>query len=416
MTSIYVPSGGPQDWQWLLAKPGLHWKHGYSAMALADAWEAADPWPPAVRAVLDRSDFAGLDLLIGLPEHEVSLAGGATASQTDLFILARHSNRGLVSIAVEGKAAEPFGETVGEWRRSDSPGKRERLSQLLGLLGLVEDDALNELRYQLLHRTASALLEAERFGAREALMLVHSFSPENASFDDFRAFCQVLGAPAEIDTIQPVGERGGIRLHLGWVSDAPPARPAAPRLGHRFDRALSLARELHSEQQRKGSEIPYLAHLLGVTSLVLEDGGSEDEAIAALLHDAVEDQGGAPTLALIAQRFGKHVAEIVEGCSDTDVIPKPPWKERKEAYIAHLSDAKPGVLRVSLADKLHNARAILFDLELVGDAVWDRFKADRTETIWYYESLVGAFAARDAGPMVHELQRVVTAIAAWSAA
>jgi (p)ppGpp synthase/HD superfamily hydrolase len=188
-----------------------------------------------------------------------------------------------------------------------------------------------------------------------------------------------------------------------------------PHLGERIDRALSLARELHSDQRRKGSEIPYLAHLLGVTSLVLEDGGSEDEAIAALLHDAVEDQGGAPTLALIEQRFGKHVAEIVEGCSDTDVIPKPPWKERKQAYIAHLSDAKPGVLRVSLADKLHNARSILFDLELVGDAVWDRFKADRADTILYYESLGAAFAARDAGPLVQELQRVVTALAAWSA-
>jgi (p)ppGpp synthase/HD superfamily hydrolase len=200
-------------------------------------------------------------------------------------------------------------------------------------------------------------------------------------------------------------------LWLDMLSSMTPTQ----HLGERFDSALSLARELHSDQRRKGSEIPYLAHLLGVASLVLEDGGSEDEAIAALLHDAVEDQGGAPTLALIRQRFGEQVAEIVEGCSDTDVVPKPPWKERKQAYIDHLAHANPSVLRVSLADKLHNARAILFDLELVGDAVWDRFKADRTETIWYYESLVAAFAERDAGPMVPELQRVVSAIDAWAA-
>jgi hypothetical protein len=414
MTSIYVPSDGSEDWQWLLAQPGLHWKHGYSAMALADAWEAGDPWPAIVREALDRSDLAGLELLIGLPEHEVSLAGGATASQTDLFVLARHPNRGLVSIAVEGKAEEPFGETVGEWRRSDSPGKRERLSQLLGLLGLPDDDALNELRYQLLHRTASALLEADRFGARDALMLVHSFSPSHTSFPDFQAFCAALGAPAQAGTINPAGERSGISLHLGWVSDDPPARPAPPHLGHRFDRALRLARELHAEHHRKGSDIPYLAHLLGVTSLVLEDGGSEDEAIAALLHDAVEDQGGQQTLNLIRQRFGRRVADIVAGCSDTDVTPKPPWKERKQAYIDHLATADESVRRVSLADKLHNARAIRFDLEIVGDALWDRFNADRTETIWYYESLVGAFAARSSSPMVQELRRVVADIVAWS--
>jgi hypothetical protein len=413
MTSIYVPSGGPEDWQWLLAQPGLHWKHGYSAMALADAWEAADPWPPVVRDALDRSDLAGLELLLGLPEHEVPLAGGSTASQTDLFVLARHPSRGLVSVAVEGKAEEPFGETVGEWRSTDSPGKQARLAQLLGLLGLADDDAINKLRYQLLHRTASALIEARRFGASDALMLVHSFSPSHTSFGDFEAFCAGLGAPADIGEIHPVDERDGIQLHVGWVSDTPAARPAPPHLGHRFDRALRLARELHAEQHRKGSEIPYLAHLLGVTSLVLEDGGSEDEAIAALLHDAVEDQGGPKTLNVIRQRFGRRVADIVDGCSDTDATPKPPWKERKQAYIDHLATADSSVVRVSLADKLHNARAILFDLAVVGDALWDRFSASRADTVWYYESLVCAFADRSGSPMVPELRRVVADIVAW---
>ncbi|MDP9294670.1 MAG: HD domain-containing protein [Actinomycetota bacterium] len=190
--------------------------------------------------------------------------------------------------------------------------------------------------------------------------------------------------------------------------------PADQQLGPRFDRALSLARELHTKQQRKGSDIPYLAHLLGVASLVLEDGGSEDEAIAALLHDAVEDQGGQQTLGLIRKQFGKRVAEIVLACSDTDVVPKPPWKARKQAYIDHIADPAldQGILRVSLADKLHNARAILFDLHVVEDELWERFSADRSEVLWYYESLADAFAARNAGPMVQELGRVLAEIAA----
>jgi hypothetical protein len=393
----------------------LHWKHGYSAMSLADAWDTTDDWPAAVRVALEGSELAGLQPLVGLPEHKVPLAGGAAGSQTDLFVLARHPARGLVAIAVEGKAAEPFGETVGEWRRGASAGKKERLAQLLGVLELQDAGEIDDHRYQLLHRAASALIEAKRFDASDAVLLVHSFSPSDASFEDFKRFCHALGTSAGIGQIHAAGERSGVRLHLGWVRDTPPARATAEHLGRRFDRALSLARELHAPQLRKGTEIPYIAHLLGVTSLVLEDGGTEDEAIAALLHDAVEDQGGETTLALIRHRFGRRVAEIVAGCSDTDVVPKPPWKERKQAYIDHLADADEGVLRVSLADKLHNARAILFDLELVGDAVWDRFKAGRAETLWYYESLVTAFAARDAGPMTQELRRVVAAIANWSA-
>ena len=414
MTSIYVPSSGPEDWQWLLAAPALHWKHGYSAMSLADVWDTPNDWPASVEAALSASELAGLEPLVGLPEHKVPLAGGAAASQTDLFVLGRHPDRGVVAIAVEGKAAEPFGETLGEWRRDASEGKRQRLAHILGVLELQDTAELDDIRYQLFHRAASALIEAGRFGATDAVLLVHSFSQDDASFEDFERFGQLLGAAARIGQIHAAGEHKGIRLHLGWVRDTPPHRADAPHLGLRFDRALSLARELHAQQLRKGTDIPYIAHLLGVTSLVLEDGGSEEEAIAALLHDAVEDQGGDKTLKLIRHRFGAKVAEIVEGCSDTDATPKPPWKKRKEAYIHHLAHAKKGVLRVSLADKLHNARAILFDLELVGEAVWDRFKAGRAETIWYYESLVDAFAARDAGPMVPELRRVVAAIASWA--
>lgn len=148
-------------------------------------------------------------------------------------------------------------------------------------------------------------------------------------------------------------------------------------LGPRFREALTYASELHECQPRKGTEIPYLAHLLSVAALVLEDGGDEDEAIAALLHDAVEDQGGKPTLDAIRSRFGERVAHIVEACSDTDTWPKPPWRERKERYIEYLEAACPGVLRVSLADKLHNARAIVLDYRQMGDPLWSKFNAPR---------------------------------------
>lgn len=135
-------------------------------------------------------------------------------------------------------------------------------------------------------------------------------------------------------------------------------------LSERFEEALAYAVRLHASQNRKGTETPYVAHLLGVVALVLEDGGDEDEAIAALLHDAIEDQGDKVTLEQVRSRFGERVARIVQGCTDADTIPKPPWKKRKESYVEHVRHAPPDVRRVSLADKLNNAQAILRDYRL----------------------------------------------------
>jgi (p)ppGpp synthase/HD superfamily hydrolase len=188
-----------------------------------------------------------------------------------------------------------------------------------------------------------------------------------------------------------------------------------PRLGERFDDALVFAAQKHRTQVRKGSEVPYVGHLLGVCSLVIEDGGSEDEAIAALLHDVVEDQGGDTVLEEVRERFGDEVAGIVLACSDTTVVPKPPWRERKAAYVAHLYTAPPEVLRVSLADKLYNARAILRDLRTHGDDVWARFSAGRDEQLWYYGALAEAFVERRPGPMATELVETVVAIRAVTA-
>jgi (p)ppGpp synthase/HD superfamily hydrolase len=177
-----------------------------------------------------------------------------------------------------------------------------------------------------------------------------------------------------------------------------------PLLGDRFASAIQLAVELHSRQVRKGSKVPYLGHLLGVCGLVIDAGGSEDEAIAAVLHDAVEDQGGAATLDRIRGMFGDNVATIVEACSDTDVVPKPPWRERKEAYIAHLRTAPESVLRVSSADKLNNLRAIVRDYRRVGDQLWAIFNAD-ADQVWYYGSLLGVFEERLPGPVTEELRQ-----------
>ncbi len=185
-------------------------------------------------------------------------------------------------------------------------------------------------------------------------------------------------------------------------------RKARPPLGKRFDRALTYAARLHATQFRKGTTRPYIAHLLGVTSIVLTHGGDEDEAIAALLHDAVEDQGGKPRLREIRRKFGARVAHIVEGCTDADTEPKPPWLERKKNYLLHLRNAGSSTQLVSAADKLYNAREILSDFRVHRDSVWSRFKGGRNGTLWYYDEI--AKILRTAGPdeLTQELDRVVT--------
>jgi (p)ppGpp synthase/HD superfamily hydrolase len=185
--------------------------------------------------------------------------------------------------------------------------------------------------------------------------------------------------------------------------------PTRPDFSPRFDQALICAHQLHARQTRKGTTIPYIGHPLAVTSIVIENGGTEDEVIAALLHDAVEDQGGAATREEIRRRFGENVAVIVDGLTDTDQTPKPPWRKRKEDYIAHLSHAAPSVLLVSLADKIHNAQSILRDMRNEGESVWKRFTGGRAGSLWYYRSLVEAFRARGQfASMVDELDRTVT--------
>lgn len=169
-----------------------------------------------------------------------------------------------------------------------------------------------------------------------------------------------------------------------------PWSPYLSMLTERFEQALVFATRLHSDQRRKSSGAPYLSHLLAVTAIVLEHGGDEDAAIAALLHDAVEDQGGPPTRAEIARRFGERLATLVDGCTDTDQHPKPPWRARKEAYVERLAHEPAEVRLISAADKLHNLRDLTAALRGQGNAVWGEFRGGREGTLWYHQAVLAA--------------------------
>jgi len=160
------------------------------------------------------------------------------------------------------------------------------------------------------------------------------------------------------------------------------------KLTERFEKALMYAAQLHSLQVRKQTDIPYVSHLLSVAALVLEDGGNEDEAIAALLHDAVEDQGGMTTRKVILQHFGEKVTAIVDGCTESSVTPKPPWRDRKLRYLQQISQGSVSLRRVALADKVHNARSILTEKRQKGEAVWEKFSGGKEGTLWFYSAFL----------------------------
>ncbi|WP_271601631.1 DUF6946 family protein [Bradyrhizobium sp. CCBAU 45384] len=212
---IYVPTAGAQSWQALLADPIKHWRRGYSARTLAHCWEAVDGLPPEIGALFG----VDTELLIAMPEHKVALRDAGRESQTDVFALVKSKNR-TIAVAVEGKVNEPFGETLRDWYVDPSPGKRQRLAFLCDLMG-VQCPPPDHVHYQLFHRTASAILEADRFEADDAAMIVHSFSPENRWFDAYAAFVELFGLIA--NTGQLVSKRlpNGRTLHFGWAKGDP---------------------------------------------------------------------------------------------------------------------------------------------------------------------------------------------------
>jgi len=219
VNKIFIPANKPEDWKSLLAEPDKQWKTGYSAKALAYCWQEANGFPECVRNVFKKSGielFQGIKLLLACPEYKVLLPDGSHPSQNDIFILARGNNQ-LISIMVEGKVLEPFGETVDEWKKDNSKGKSIRLKFLLGELGLEENKQIDTIRYQLLHRTASAIIEAEKFKAENALMLVHSFSRSNEWFDDYSQLLALFDLSTEPDSLVFAKNINGINLYFSWV-------------------------------------------------------------------------------------------------------------------------------------------------------------------------------------------------------
>jgi len=216
LSNVFIPATCADQWAQFLAEPVKQWRTGFSARTLAYSWQEADGFPSEVHSVLSAHEpFHGIKLLLAFPEHQVHLPGGSRPSQNDIWVLAR-AGANLVSIAVEGKVAEPFGPTLEEWLDGASPGKSARLKFLCGELGLPEE-LPGAVRYQLLHRSASAVIEAKRFGAPHAVMLVHSFSQTHQWLEDYAAFATLLGVNVAVNRVVSVGRRGGVELHLGWV-------------------------------------------------------------------------------------------------------------------------------------------------------------------------------------------------------
>ncbi len=218
MKRIFVPTITGTDWQRLLGKPKLHWKKGRSAMSAAACWEESQPQLPfEITKVLDRSEdpsICGLELLVAIPEWEVKLPGGDTASQTDILAIARNQS-GLVILGVEAKVDEPFGPTLEEKKSGATEGQLSRIAYLereLGGPAPFED----HIRYQLLHRTVSAIITARAFHAPVSVMLVHSFSPKSKWRKDFDAFCHGLGCTSLTQDLYEVPNNLGPRLFLGW--------------------------------------------------------------------------------------------------------------------------------------------------------------------------------------------------------
>jgi hypothetical protein len=216
LTRILIPASSPEDWKQFLAEPERQWKSGYSAHSLAHCWHESDGIPPEILSVLGQvPSLKDLKTIFAIPEHKVPLPGGKAPSQNDVWVLAESSS-GLVSVAVEGKVSEPFGPTVGEWFQERTPGKEERLRFLCSKLGLEYPPPL-DARYQLFHRAVSAILEAERFRAKEAVMVVHTFSRTNEWFEDYQYFLSLFDLEAGIDQAVTTRIADEMNLSFAWV-------------------------------------------------------------------------------------------------------------------------------------------------------------------------------------------------------
>jgi hypothetical protein len=220
MSKFYIPANSPEDWKHLLAEPEKQWKSGYSAKSLAYCWQESDDFPKSVKMMFTNSNiplFQNIELIVAFPEYKVVLPGGRRASQNDIFCLGKAADS-LVSIMVEGKISESFGEIIKDWKSEYTPGKQARLGYLCELLG-IDAKKMDTIRYQLVHRTASAVMESKKFNAQNALMLVHSFSQNNDGFDDYCQFLALFGVIGKINDLVFAKNINGIGLYFSWVRD-----------------------------------------------------------------------------------------------------------------------------------------------------------------------------------------------------
>jgi hypothetical protein len=219
MSRIFLPVDDPEEWQRFLAAPERQWRDGYSAKSLAYRWHVAAGFPPEIAQLLTTAENPALrrvELLFAFPEYKVALPGRGYASQCDLFVIGKAADHHLVAITVEGKVNEPFGPLVSEWNTTASPNRQQRLSFMAKWLNL-DADSLGHIRYQLLHRTVAAVLEAKRLNAPYAISLVHSFSVEDRWFDDFQALVKCFGRSAAINQLVPLTQSTDIAVYTGWA-------------------------------------------------------------------------------------------------------------------------------------------------------------------------------------------------------
>jgi len=356
MKRIFVPTQTGSDWQRLLAKPSLHWSVGRSAMTAAACWEtAADKLPQEISALLDATKEApllNLRLIAAIPEWEVPLPGGSRSSFSDVLALARNDS-GLCAIAVEAKAGEDFGPTVQEKRSDASAGQLARLEYLQSLLGAKFDASV---RYQLLHRTASAILAAQEFHAGTAIMLVHAWKATDEQRHDFRVFSQALCARLVAPGVACVDRFAGPSVYLAWCDGDPqfaleelPSAPSARGLLT----ALHFAADKHRMQRRKDPDAsPYINHPIAVAQLLADSGVSDAVTLgAAILHDTIEDTE--TSYEELIEKFGPKVADTVMEVTDDKSLPK---QERKRLQVEHASRMSRSAALVKLADKTCNLR------------------------------------------------------------
>ena len=228
--NFYLPLKEADDWRQLLAEPETQWRDGYSAKSLAVTWLEADGFPKSIKNIFKKTQFQAfknMELLAAYPEYPVPLPGGGHASQNDIFVLAK-GDKGLVSVMVEGKVSEDFGETVQAWKAKLSAGKKQRLDFMVAKLGL-EAKIIDPIRYQLLHRTVSSIIEAERYTAPNALVLIHSFSASHEHFDDYVKFLALFNVVGEKESIVGPIKISGIDVYFCWATDTPPARVTGDR-------------------------------------------------------------------------------------------------------------------------------------------------------------------------------------------